>query len=263
MANKSLRGKVVIVTGASSGIGRSTASSLAQRGASVALSSRNARLLSEFEEELKSKGLIAQAFPTDVTDRAQIDLLVQKTLSSWGRIDILVSNAGQYIRAPIQDLTVQDLERSMAVNFYGHVNAVLAVLPCMRRQNSGHILLVSSMDAKKAVPTDAPYVSAKFALSGFGDVLRQELRPAGIDVTTIYPGRVDTPFIENLCVPWISPKIPADQVARAILRAIERRPAEVIVPFQANLLYLLSFVSPRLADRAVEMFQLQGWGNGL
>lgn len=259
MPNKSLDGKIIIVTGASTGIGRTTAISLARRGACVVLASRNAPLLSALELEIKSKGLQALAVPTDVTDRAQVDLLVQKTLSRWGRIDILVSNAGQYIRAPIQELSVQDLERSMAVNFYGHVYAALAVLPYMTGQKTGHILFVSSMDAKKGIPPDAPYVSAKFALSGFGEVLRQELDPAGIAVTILYPGRVDTSMIADLQVPAISAKIPAEQVAKAISRAIDRRPAEVLLPGFSYLLHLVNFISPRLADRAVRALRLRGW----
>ncbi len=258
MAKKSLVGKVVIVTGASTGIGRATALTLARQGACVALASRNGALLEEAAAEIRSQGSQALAVPTDVTDRSQVDRLVEKTLSSWGRIDILLSNAGQYIRVPIRDLKLQDIERSMAVNFYGHVNAVLAVLPQMTKQNGGHILLVCSMDAKKGVPPDAPYVSAKYALSGFGEILRQELRPAGIAVTTLYPGRVDTQMIENLSVPWVSAKIPAGKVAQAVLHAIQRRPAEVILPAQASLLYILNVLSPRLADGAVRVFQLQG-----
>jgi NAD(P)-dependent dehydrogenase (short-subunit alcohol dehydrogenase family) len=259
MTRTSLQGKVCVITGASTGIGRNTAVALARRGAALALASRNAALLSSLEEEIRAEGGDAHSFTTDVTDRTQIDSLVQKTLSCWGRIDILVSNAGQYIRAPIRDLSLQDLERSMAVNFYGHVYAVMAVLPHMRSQTSGHIILVSSMDAKKGIPPDAPYVAAKSALSGFGEVLRQELASTGIAVTTLYPGRVDTPMIEDLAVPSISAKISADRVASAILRAIDRRPAEVILPNRAYFLYLLNFLSPRLADSAVRALHLQGW----
>ncbi len=259
MPKGDLHGKVAIVTGASSGIGRATSIFLAQRGASVALASRNVQLLNEIQRDLKAKGLDVSSFPTDVTDRAQIDLLVQKTISYWGRIDILVSNAGQYIQAPIQSLSIHVMEESMAVNFYSHVNAVLAVLPHMNKNKDGHIILISSMDAKKGISPDAPYVSAKYALSGFGEVLRQELHPSHIAVTTIYPGRVDTPMIENITVPPISAKISADQVARAILRAIDRRPAEVIVPNQAYFLHLVNFFSPRLADHAVRILHLDGW----
>lgn len=96
----------------------------------------------------------------------------------------------------------------------------------MMAQGSGHIVLVTSMDAKKGIPRDAPYVAAKFALAGFGDVLRQELYGSGVAVTTLFPGRVDTPMIEHLKVPWISAKISPEVVARATVRAIVRRQPE-------------------------------------
>jgi short-subunit dehydrogenase len=131
----------------------------------------------------------------------------------------------------------------------------------MRTQGSGHIVLVSSMDGKKGVPPDAPYVVAKFALAGFGDVLRQELHGTGVDVTTVFPGRVDTPLIATLKVPWISAKIPPEAVARAIVTAIRRRQAEVIVPFRARLLLWANALSPRLGDWAVRTFRLEGWEN--
>jgi len=136
---------------------------------------------------------------------------------------------------------------------------VLAVLPTMRLQHSGHIVLVSSMDAKKGIPPDAPYVAAKHALSGFGEVLRQELRGTGVSCTIVFPGRVDTPMIEDLEFSWISAKIPADSVARAILKAIERRRPEVILPPQAWLFYFLNFFSPTLADWTSAVFRLDGW----
>ncbi|HVN55625.1 MAG TPA: SDR family NAD(P)-dependent oxidoreductase [Anaerolineaceae bacterium] len=256
---KSLTGKVAIVTGASLGIGENTALALAERGAKVSLAARSVSRLEEIANSIRQQGGEALVHPTDVTDPKQVESLVQATLSCWERIDILVSNAGQYIRRPIREMSMADLERSINVNFYGHVRAVKAVIPPMASQGSGHIILVSSMDGKKGIPPDAPYVSAKFALTGFGDVLRQELRPAGIAVTTILPGRVDTPMVADLDFSWISPKVPARQVSQAILSAIDRRPAEVILPFQAYLLYLLNVFSPRLSDAAVQLFRLWGW----
>jgi len=109
----------------------------------------------------------------------------------------VVANAGAYIRCPIIELTIADLERSMAVNFYGAMYLVLAALPHMRERQSGHVVLVSTMDSKKGLPLDGPYVAAKFAMTGVGDVMRQELRQHGIAVSTILPGRVDTPMIAN------------------------------------------------------------------
>jgi short-subunit dehydrogenase len=184
---------------------------------------------------------------------------VAGTLARWGRVDILVANAGAYVRSPIVELTVEEVERSMAVNFYGALYAVLAVQPHLLDRGGGSIVLVSSMDGKKGLPLDAPYVAAKFALAGYGEVLRQELRDCGIDVTTVFPGRVDTPLIDSLTVPRISAKISPQAVARAIVFAIRHGKPEVVLPFQARLLHLVNVLSPSLGDWFVRLFRLQGW----
>jgi NADP-dependent 3-hydroxy acid dehydrogenase YdfG len=251
--------KVAIVTGASSGIGRATALALAGEGAHVALAARNAPALHEVARTIRALGQEALVVPTDVTQQDQVGQLVRETLACWERVDILVANAGAYVRCPISDLTVAEVERSMAVNFYGTLYAILAILPHMLDQKSGHLVLVSSMDAKKGLSPDAPYVAAKFALAGFGEVLRQELYGSGVHVTTVFPGRVDTPMIATLQVPSISAKIPPEAVARAIVRAIHRRQPEVIVPFQARALLYLNTLSPRLGDWIARLFRLEGW----
>ncbi|MFO7743581.1 MAG: SDR family NAD(P)-dependent oxidoreductase [Anaerolineae bacterium] len=251
--------RVAIVTGASSGIGRVTALMLAELGARVALAGRRESALDEVAEEIRRLGREALAVRTDVTDRDQVDHLVAATLARWEAVDILVANAGAYIRSPIRELSVEDVRRSMAVNFYGALYAVLAVQPHMLERGDGHIVLVSSLDGKKGLPCDAPYVAAKFALAGYGEVLRQELRGSGVDVTIVFPGRVDTPLIDTLEVPRLSAKIPADAVARAITRAIRRPRPEVILPFQARAFHLVNVLSPRLGDWLVRLLHLQGW----
>jgi NADP-dependent 3-hydroxy acid dehydrogenase YdfG len=250
--------KVVVITGASSGIGRATALALAGRGVRLALGARRLSALEELAGEIQVLGGEALVLPVDVTRQEQVEGLVQASLSRWGQVDFLVSNAGQYIRAPISMLQVSDLERSMAVNFYGGVYAALAVLPHMLKRHSGQIVFVSSMDAKKSLPPDAPYAAAKYALSGFGEVLRQELYGTGVYVSIVYPGRVDTPMIADLECPPISAKISAQVAAKNILQALRRRQAEAVFPPQARLLYYLNVLSPRLADWAVRCFRLEG-----
>ena len=258
MDHRRFQDKVAVVTGASSGIGRATALALAEHGAPLVVAARNQVGLQEVARAIEERGREALVVPTDVTQQDQVERLVQATLARWGRVDILVANAGAYVRSRIERVTVADCERSLAVNFYGALYAILAVLPQMRRQGSGHLVLVTSMDGRKGLPLDAPYVVAKFALSGLGDVLRQELHGTGIHTSIVYPGRVDTPMIASIEVPRISAKIPPEAVARAIIRAIHRRQAEVVLPFGAKLLDALDFLSPRLGDWAVRSFGLQG-----
>jgi NAD(P)-dependent dehydrogenase (short-subunit alcohol dehydrogenase family) len=203
-----------------------------------------------------SKALVLQ---TDVTERQQVEAMVQEVLSRWGRVDILISNAGEYIRAPIIDLDPADLQRSLDVNYFGGVYCIKAVLPPMLTQKSGHIVAVTSMDGKIGLPPDAPYVSAKFALTGFCEVLRQEVSDHGIAVTNVLPGRVDTVMIEQLRFSWISPKISPQVVARSILDAIRKRKPIVIVPPQAKLLYYINVFAPKLSDTVSRLFRLEGW----
>jgi NAD(P)-dependent dehydrogenase (short-subunit alcohol dehydrogenase family) len=259
MSTEFLRDKVAIVTGASSGIGRATALELAKAGACVALAARRESSLLELAEEIQRTGSKALVLQTDVTERQQVEAMVQEVLSQWGRVDILISNAGEYIRAPIIDLDPSDLQRSLNVNYFGGVYCIKAVLPRMLSQKGGHIVAVTSMDGKIGLPPDAPYVSAKFALTGLCEVLRQEVSDHGIAVTNVLPGRVDTVMIQQLRFSWISPKVSPEVVARSILDAIRKRKPIVIVPPQAKLLYYINVFAPKLSDRLSRFFRLEGW----
>lgn len=259
MASLIEKDRVAIITGASSGIGLATALEMAKHGMRLALAARRPAELEDAAAKVRAQGGQAIAVPTDVMQQDQIAALVKRTLDEWGQVDVLVANAGVYVRSPLKDLQLKDLEFSMAVNFYGSVYPVMEVLPHMLQRRSGHIVFVTSGDGKKGLPKDGPYVAAKFALSGFGDVLRQELRGSGVHTSTVYPGRVDTPMIEELEVPWIQPKASAESVARAIVRGIRRRTPEVYTPPIVYMLPFVSFLSPRLADWAIGMLRLEGW----
>jgi NADP-dependent 3-hydroxy acid dehydrogenase YdfG len=259
MSTELLPDNVAIVTGASSGIGRAIALALARQGACVALAARREASLQELAEEIRGSGRKALVIPTDVTQRAQVEGLVQEVLARWGRVDILISNAGEYIQGSIVDLDLVDIQRSLDVNYFGGVYCIKAVLPTMLAQKSGHIVVVTSMDGKIGLPPDAPYVSAKFAMTGFCEVLRQEVASHGIAVTNVLPGRVDTAMIEHLRFSWISPKVAPETVARSIIDAIRKRKPIVIVPPQAKLLYYINVFAPRLSDRLSRFFRLEGW----
>ena len=253
-----LHGAVAVVTGASSGIGRATALALARKGARVVLAARNAPALEALAMEIEQLGQSALACPTDVTRPEEIHTMIGKVLSDWGRVDVLVVSSGQYIRCPIRELTLPLVERSFRVNFYGAISVVLEALPGMLARQSGHIVLVSSMDARLALPLDAPYTAAKAALLGFGDTLRKELHGSGVSVTSVLPGRVDTPMVAGMRFHPLSAKISPGTVARAILRAIERKQAVVVLPPRAGLLSLVNILSPALADWIGRLLWLEG-----
>jgi len=252
------RDKVVIITGASSGIGRAAALAFAQRGAKVVLAARDEEQLESLREEIRRGGGEALVVKTDIRSFSDTQRLARETIVKWGRIDILIANAGQYIQDDSCAVDLQAYERSMALNFMGTLHAVKSVLPEMRHRGQGHIVLVNSLDAKKGIVGDGPYVAAKAALDGFGDVLRQELKPKRIHITSIYPGRVDTPMLKSVNVPWISPKISPGKVVRAMIQGIKRNKAIVIVPSVFFLLGSLNSLFPRLADRVYRFLKIEG-----
>ncbi len=259
MPKQKLNDQVAIVTGASRGIGAATALALARAGAHLVLAARNEPDLQAVAAEVEKLDRQALVVPTDVTDRAQVDGLVAATLERWGRVDILIANAGQYIRRPVVELAVEDIERALAINFYGVAYAVLAVLPHMLERRYGRIVIMNSMDGKKAILGDAPYSVSKFALTALGEVMRQELRGTGVEVVSIFPGRVDTAFIKNLRVPWIQAALPAESIGRAVVRAVERPRPEVIIPRSALALIYANAISPRFTDWAARLLHLHGW----
>lgn len=250
--------KVSIITGASSGIGRTAALIFAQLNVRVVLASRNEEKLELLKEDIQLKGGRALVIKTDVSSFEDTQRMAKETISKWGRIDILIANAGEYIQGDVHEIDIQSFEQSMAVNFFGTIYVIKSVLSEMQREGKGHIVIVNSMDAKKGIIGDGPYVAAKSALDGFGDVLRQELKVKGINITSIYPGRVDTPMIKNIKVPWISPKISPEKVVKAMIKGIKRNKAIVIVPSAYFLLGCLNNIFPRLADWSYRILKIEG-----
>lgn len=258
MARGALAGQVAVVTGASSGIGEALARALAAEGVRVALAARSGARLEALAAEIAAAGGEALAVPTDVTDAAQVAALVQRTEQAWGGVDIVIANAGTYVQVPTVELDLAALERGMAINYFSAMRTVLAALPIMRRQRSGHLVLMASQAAFIPIPPDGPYVASKAALSGIAQVMRQELAPEGIAVTVVYPGRIETPLIQHLRMPWISPKAPPERLARLVVRAIRMRRRRLIYP-ASGYLYILREIWPALGDWLIGALHLQGW----
>ncbi|HBD09550.1 MAG TPA: hypothetical protein DCZ69_14955 [Syntrophobacteraceae bacterium] len=259
MRHDPVRNAVTIITGASSGIGKATAILFAQAGARLVLSGRSTERLEALKKELESLGGEVLLVPADVIRAGDMERLVRDTMARFGRVDIAFCCAGVYIRSAVKDLSLESIERCMNVNFYGTVHLVRALLPVMLAQRSGHIVAMTSVDGKKGLPPDAAYVASKSAATGFMDVLRQELRGTGVFASTILPGRVDTPMIDNLDVPLASAKISSVRVGRAVLRAVRTRRRELIIPFAGpKFLIVASAIWPALGDWLVRIFKLEG-----
>lgn len=259
---QSLSGKKAAVTGASSGIGRATALRLAKEGADVALIARNRERLEETAAQVRALGRRALILEADVTEPEQVRSAVETAIGELGGLDIFHCNAGIYLRCPAKDLRMDQIRKLMEVDFFGCLNCVYAVLPYFLEQGAGSIVTTCSMDGKKGVPPDAAYVAAKFAMNGFFQVLRQELRGTGVHIATIYPSRMDTPQIRHVDCPKITPKGNPDLVARAVVKAVVKKKRELMVPAAScRLLVWADAISPSLSDWLIRVNGLAGTVN--
>ncbi len=229
-----VNGKVVLITGASEGIGAATARLLTARGAKVAVAARSIDRLKEVTGELGD----SFAVRVDMTQDASITAMVDAVVGNYGRIDVLVNNAGRALRARVADVTIADFQSIVDLNVYGPLLAMQAVIPHMRKQGGGSIVNVSSNVSKMAIPTIGAYAATKYALNGLTLTARGELADDGIIVTVMHPGQTATNFGKNAMVDAAMASAPspaggsntspdtADDVAERILEAIVNGPAE-------------------------------------
>ena len=245
-----LRGKTVLITGGSRGLGLVLAREFAEEGARLAVCARDPRELERARRDLKARGAEVSAVPCDVTDRAQVAELVDVLTRRFGGVDVLVNNAGQIQVGPLDVMTLEDFERAMAVHFWAPLYTTLAVLPQMRARRDGRIVNISSIGGRIAVPHLVPYSASKFALAGLSDGLRYELRKDGVTVTTVFPGLMRTGSPRNATFKgrhreeyaWFSisdalpvTSIQAERAARQIVSACKRGRAELVITAQAQL----------------------------
>lgn len=257
---------VVVLTGASAGIGRSLALQLAAQGANLALAARDAAELEAAAAECRAAGGAALAVPTDVADEAQCAWLIERAVGEFGRVDTLVNNAGVSMWARFDELaSVAPLERIMRVNYFGAVYCTYHALPHLKRTR-GRIVGVSSLTGKAGVPTRTGYAASKHAMAGFFDSLRIELDGTGVTVTMIYPGFVATgvrrhAFAADGRPLGASPVqegsvMTPDECARQIAAAAGRRKREVVMTARAKIGQWIRLVAPGVTDqiarRAIE-----------
>ena len=224
-----LAGRVVLVTGASSGIGRAVAVQAAQYGAHVILVSRTREKLEELKAEIESEGGRAAVYPTDLSDLEACDRMARLVLADHGRVDILVNNAGRSIRRSLVNSLdrFHDFERTMRLNYFGAVKLILALVPGMRERRSGHIVNISSIGAQVYPPRFGAYVASKSALASLSRCIGPELADDGISVTNIHMPLVRTPMIAPTGMYENFPTIDPNQAAEMVMQALLSRPPEV------------------------------------
>jgi len=251
--------QVVIVTGASSGIGKETALAFGRAGARVILVARRGEVLRQIAADHPELRLLPLA--ADITQPAAAAEIVATALREFGRIDILVNNAGIGLRASVADLKFADAQQLMELNFFAVLRCTQAVLPVMRQQHRGQIVNISSILGAIAMPRHAIYSASKFAVRALSDSLRLEVRRDGIDVISILPGYTATPFFANqIQTEGPDPnhfrmrgQTPA-HVAQVILRACRHRRREVTLSFICNVGHWAKRLVPSLVDWAIRRF---------
>jgi len=254
---RKLRGTTVVITGATSGIGRETALEFVRAGARVVVAGRREDRLRELVVEIESRGGQAMAVRTDVADGSQVESLIEKTIEGFGRIDTLVNNAGVGMAAKFSDQSLEDFKRVMDVNFWGAVYACKAAVPQMKKQGGGVIINVSSIFGKRGMPFETAYCASKFALAGFSESLRVELMSEGIDVSAIFPGAVETEIFEaaanqtGMEIPNAIPKFPAREMAKVIVRDARFPQPEVVMALDAMAINFFNTLAPGLVDLAL------------
>jgi len=269
---KKVEDQVMVITGASSGIGLVTAKMAAARGARVLLAARNETDLRRAVEDIRRRGGRAVYAAADVASIDDVDRIVETAVREYGRIDTWVNNAAVAVYGRLMDVPVADMRRQFDVNYWGQVYGSRAAVPHLKRQG-GTLINVASALADRAIPLQGNYCAAKHALKAFTDSLRMELEEEGapVSVTLIKPGSIDTPLFDKARTLLgvepqpVSPVYAPELVARAILACAEHPVRDVVVSGMGKVLSLAGTVAPRLTDRYMERstFEAQKTGQAV
>ncbi len=265
MRLKKLGDQVIVITGASSGIGLATARLAVQRGARVVMTARNEEALARSAELLRSEGGRVTTLAADVADERSMSLVAEHAAATFGGIDTWINNAGVAIYGRVEDVPLEDMRRLFDVSFWGVVNGTRAALPYLKK-SSGALINMGSVESEVALPMQSAYAAAKHAVKAFTDVVRLELEKDGanVAVTLVKPSAIDTPFFEHAGNymegdPKPPPPVYAPEVvARAILQCAEHPVRDLIVGGSGRVQVGLARVTPRLSDRLLRATMFHG-----
>ena len=233
------KNKVVLITGASSGIGKQTAIEFAKLGSSIILVARRKNKLEQVENELKQFNVNTLVCVCDVSKKDQVDELSKIVLQKFDSVDILVNNAGFAIYGLVSDLSLNEIESQMETNYFGMIYCVKNFLPLMLKKKSGHIVNVASVGASFSVPGVSSYCATKFAMLGFSEGLKHELYGTGVGLTVVSPIMVRTPLFEHPSFTNFSKfstgvSLSSETVAKTIIKASNSSRLEIVVPSVAR-----------------------------
>lgn len=239
----------ILITGASQGCGRATALLFAKKGYNIVLAARSADRLNEVADEIQSLGCTVLALPTDVTSQQQVEILVSKALDYFGRIDVLLNNAGVFLSGPLEEISYNDLERVINTNFWGYVYTIKVLLPHFLERKTGSIVNMIGVAGRVPSTQMSVYCASKYAVKGLTDSLRMDLKREGIQVCGIYPNWIKSDLMERAVFRGKSEQeirencaqmnnnlnsrlaIKPEDVAQLIWNAVKKKSAEVNITF--------------------------------
>lgn len=245
---------VVVVTGASRGIGKAAAIAFAQKGCNVALLGRDVAKLEETRQEVENHGVKAMVVSCDVSKESDCFSAMEKILAAWKKIDVLVNNAGYGHYSLIEKLDTASMEKIIRTNLFGPIWCLQAVLPSMKANRRGHIVNISTIISKRAFPHMGAYCMSKFALTGMDESLGLELKKYGINVSLVCPGYTATEFQQNAALTGERPNLQQKlgmkpkTVGNAIVRAVEKNIRRTHLTIDGKLLLLVNKISPSFVD---------------
>jgi len=262
---KRIEGRVAVVTGAASGIGRATAIQLAREGAHLALVDVNERGLDETRGEIERLGRRATTHDCDVADRARVESLVREVEAAHGQVHILMNNAGVAVSGTFEDQPLEDFHWLMGINFWGVVHGCKLFLPVLRRADEAHIVNVSSVFGLMGMPLNSSYCASKFAVYGLSESLRAELSDSAIGVTSVHPGGIATNIVNAArfvggaeakelqanAARSFQRMLPPEKAARSIVRGIRKNAHRVLITREAYLIDAAKRVFPSLSADVV------------